>query len=67
MSWTSTHNKDLERTDYDFPNGFKVIHDKKRHKVYTECFGISVKSMPPEDDSMTINEFHEKLIGISKI
>ena len=26
-NWTCTNRKDIDRVDYDFENGFKVIHD----------------------------------------
>lgn len=64
-NWKCTHKKDLERFDFDFENGFKVIHDYKHHRVYTERNGEA--TMEPEPDTMTVQEFHDKLIGIEKL
>ena len=66
-NWTCTHRKDIDRIDYDFENGFKVIHDRKHHRIYTECLGIAVASMPPISDSISVDEFNEILIGIEKL
>ena len=61
-NWTTTHNPNL--SEFDFGDGYKIIHDKKRNICYKTKDGISYESFSVED--MKIDTFENILFNFLK-